>query len=571
MTNYHGIDDPEYQEHVQSSHDWEYLDLVRRVLNDGVKKGDRTGTGTTSLPFQQMRFDLRGGSIPLLTTKKMFTRGVIYELLWYLEGNTSSKELERNNVNIWKEWSDEDGYLGPIYGEMWRAFPPPDGYFPIPKREITDDTSIKSFITGIPPNTPAGKYTGETFTNIQGLRYTVYHIDGTQPNGRKGNTTSTYTIRFENSGWVKPHVSTRGIRTGKFLDQSLPSVCGVGILGDYANKHETEINKRLRRVWEQMISRCYNNNDVQYHNYGGKGIKVCNRWLVLSDFIEDAKTLPNWHQAKNHKGYELDKEYFGYNKIYHPDSCAWVRKTHNNQNKPTNTPIVLSNSQTRKFFPSLRSASAFLGVSQTPLSHRLRHNLNTPINGFKVNEFKDNNYVIRPLPVFDQIANVIHQLRTNPNDRRMIVNSWHPSLTPSLYVDVSPDNRASLGYQSLPPCHTMFQFWTGGENDLRCHLYQRSCDVGLGVPFNIVQYSILTHMVAQVTGFEATEFVWTGGDVHIYNNHQSQLLEQICRDPYPSPTLKLNPEVKEIDDFKYEDFEIVGYQHHPTIKMEVSV
>lgn len=302
MTNYHGIDDPEYQARVRSSHDWEYMNLVRRILNDGVRKEDRTGTGTTSLPFQQMRFDLRGGSIPLLTTKKMFTRGIVYELLWYLRGDTNIKYLNDHNVHIWDEWADENGELGPVYGAQWRGWPRVEG---------------------------------------------------------------------------------------------------------------AEIN------------------------------------------------------------YQSD-----------PPSVDF--------------------------------------------------------------EFK---YI-------DQIADVIHKLRTNPTDRRIIVSAW---------------NVGQIEDMRLPPCHALFQFWTDGENDLRCHLYQRSCDVGLGVPFNIVQYSILTHMIAHVAGFEATEFVWTGGDVHIYNNHASQLVEQIMRDPYPSPTLKLNPEVKEIDDFKFDDFEIVGYQCHPTIKMEVSV
>ena len=124
---------------------------------------------------------------------------------------------------------------------------------------------------------------------------------------------------------------------------------------------------------------------------------------------------------------------------------------------------------------------------------------------------------------------------------------------------------------ALPPCHAMFQFWAN-NGLLKCHLYQRSCDVGLGVPFNIVQYSILTHMIAHVTGHEAVEFIWTGGDTHIYNNHVEPLEEQLTRELYHSPTLWLNPDVKEIDDFTYEDFKIVGYdKYHPTIKMEVSV
>ena len=281
-------------------HDVQYLDLVRNILDTGVEKGDRTGTGTYSLFGQQMRFDLRGNSIPLLTTKKMFTRGIIYEILWYLRGDTNIKFLNDHNVHIWDEWADENGELGPVYGAQWRK---------CPTYELTD------------------------------------------------------------------------------------------ILPD--------------------------------------GLRV-------------------YKQAE-------------------------------------------------------------------------------PI---------------------DQIAQIIDLLKNNPNDRRMLVSSW---------------NVAQISDMRLPPCHCLFQFWTDGKRELKCQLYQRSCDVGLGVPFNIVQYSILAHMFAHVTGFTATEFVWIGGDVHIYKNHVKQLQEQALRNPLPSPTLELNSAVVNIDEFKFEDFNIVGYQHHPAIYMEVSV
>lgn len=300
-------------------HDKEYLKLVDDILKNGIEKEDRTGTGTISLPFPQMRFNLSNNSIPLLTTKKMHTRSIIYEILWYLRGDTNIKYLNDNGVRIWDEWASSTGDLGPIYGKQWR-------------------------------------------------------------------------------------------------------------------------------------------------------------------------------------------------------DCDGI----------------------------------------------------------------------------DQIAQVIDQLKNNPDDRRIIVNAW---------------NVGEIQYMALPPCHAMFQFWSAPlsakarekwmyanvkiitcdgpisdemihekcdrhnvpRRELRCHLYQRSCDVGLGVPFNIVQYSILTHMIAQVTNHIATEFVWTGGDVHIYNNHIEQLEGQLGLEPYQSPTLKLNRDVTDIDDFTYEDFEIVGYESHPIIKMPVAV
>ena len=250
-----------------------------------------------------MRFDLSDGSIPLLTTKKMHTRSIIYEILWYLRGDTNIKFLNDNGVRIWDEWADENGDLGPVYGKQWR-------------------------------------------------------------------------------------------------------------------------------------------------NWGGK-----------SDTIA------------------VGNEMIG----------------------------------------------GVIGI--------------------------------------DQIARVVDQLKNNPDDRRIIVNAW---------------NVAEIDQMALPPCHSMFQFWSAelegsDKRQLRCHLYQRSCDVGLGVPFNIVQYSILTHMIAKVTNHVATEFVWTGGDVHIYNNHIEQLNEQIKRTYFPSPTIKLDRDIESIDDFTYEDFVIEGYDCHPIIKMPVAV
>jgi thymidylate synthase len=267
-------------------HDFQYFNIVKHALT-GVEKPDRTGTGTRSVFAHEERFALTDGTIPLLTTKKMHTRSIIYELLWYLRGDTNIKYLNDNGVTIWDEWATESGELGPVYGEQWRAW-----------------------------HTP-----GQDTVNI------------------------------------------------------------------------------------------------------------------------------------------------------------------------------------------------------------------------------------------DQIANVIDLLRTTPDSRRMLVSAW---------------NVGELASMALPPCHYSFQFWTA-DGKLSMIMNQRSCDVGLGVPYNIVQYSILLRMIAQVTGFVPGEFIWRGGDVHIYKNHVEQLVEQLERDPHPSPVLKLNPNVKEIDDFKYSDFEIVGYKSHPKIKMEVSV
>ena len=156
----------------------------------------------------------------------------------------------------------------------------------------------------------------------------------------------------------------------------------------------------------------------------------------------------------------------------------------------------------------------------------------------------------------DQIKDVIERIKKNPQDRRLIVTAWNP---------------AQIDEMALPPCHCFFQFDVTPDGKLNCMLYQRSCDMFLGVPFNIASYSLLTMMIAQVCGLEPGEFVHTLGNAHIYSNHFEQVKLQLSREPYPLPKMKINPEVKNIDDFKYEDFELVDYQCHPVIKGDVAV
>ena len=156
----------------------------------------------------------------------------------------------------------------------------------------------------------------------------------------------------------------------------------------------------------------------------------------------------------------------------------------------------------------------------------------------------------------DQIKDVIERIKKNPQDRRLIVSAWNP---------------VQIQDMALPPCHCFFQFDVTPDGKLNCMLYQRSCDMFLGVPFNIASYSLLTMMIAQVCGLKPGEFVHTLGNAHIYSNHFDQVKLQLSRQPYPLPKMKINPEVKNIDDFKFEDFELVDYQSHPTIKGDVAV
>ncbi len=155
----------------------------------------------------------------------------------------------------------------------------------------------------------------------------------------------------------------------------------------------------------------------------------------------------------------------------------------------------------------------------------------------------------------DQISQVIEQIRVNPDSRRLIVSAWNPADIPDM---------------ALAPCHALFQFYVA-DGRLSCQLYQRSADLFLGVPFNIASYALLTHMVAQQTGLEVGDFVWTGGDCHIYDNHVEQVTEQLSRDPYPAPTLRFARTPDSIFDYEFDDFVVDGYQHHPAIRAAVAV
>ncbi|PIE48726.1 MAG: thymidylate synthase [Flavobacteriales bacterium] len=210
-------------------------------------------------------------------------------------------------------------------------------------------------------------------------------------------------------------------------------------------------------------------------------------------------------------------------------------------------------------------------------------------NGVRIwNEWADENGNLGPVyghqwrnwnsEEIDQLSEVIQTLKVNPNSRRMLISAWNPGVLPDTTKSFS-ENVAN-GKAALPPCHAFFQFYvippaakegTNAKWRLSCQLYQRSADVFLGVPFNIASYALLTLMVAQVCGYQPGEFIHTFGDAHIYNNHMEQLTLQLSREPKSLPQMKLNPEVKSIFDFTYDDFELVNYNPHPRIKGTVAV
>ncbi|RUO33554.1 thymidylate synthase [Aliidiomarina sanyensis] len=168
----------------------------------------------------------------------------------------------------------------------------------------------------------------------------------------------------------------------------------------------------------------------------------------------------------------------------------------------------------------------------------------------------------------DQISELIAQIKRNPDSRRLLISAWNPALLPD--TRMTPRENAAAGKQALPPCHTLFQFYVA-DGKLSCQLYQRSADIFLGVPFNIASYALFTMMVAQVCELELGEFIHTFGDAHLYSNHLEQAKLQLSREPHPLPQMRLNPDVKDLFAFTYDDFELVNYQAHPHIKAPVAI
>ena len=187
-----------------------------------------------------------------------------------------------------------------------------------------------------------------------------------------------------------------------------------------------------------------------------------------------------------------------------------------------------------------------------------------PIYGFQWRNWVDHNNGQQ----IDQIQQVIDQIRSNPSSRRIIVSAWNVADLPD--ESISPQENVQEGKMALAPCHAIFQFFVS-QGKLSCQLYQRSCDTFLGLGFNIASYSLLTHMIAQQCDLDVGEFIWTGGDVHLYLNHLEQANEQLKREPYPLPTLKINRKPASIFEYKYDDFELINYESHPHISAPISI
>lgn len=287
------------------------------------------------------------------------------------------------------------------------------------------------------------------------------------------------------------------------------SFFNTAIHGDLSNISQ-DLQNLLTPLWLDMIGRCYDEKHIDYNQFGAKGYHVDKSWLILANFIADFKKINDWELKLEYpEEYRLEKFILGTNR-YSLASVSWIcEKEH------------LYNSAPAQYYID-------------PISHK--------------------KLVIKRKFV-DQVKRIVAGLKHNPYNRRHIISAWNPG---------------ELNNMALPPCHTFCQFYVS-EGQLSCKMYQRSADFFLGVPFNIASYALLVHMFAQVCNLEVGLFIHTFGDAHIYLNHQDAVKEQLSRKPYPLPTLKINKNIKNIFDFSMNDFELIDYQHHESIKAPMAV
>lgn len=528
----------------------QYLDLLKLVLDEGTFKEDRTGTGTKSIFGYQMRFDLSKG-FPLVTTKKVHLKSIIYELLWFLKGDTNIRFLKENGVSIWDEWADEDGNLGPVYGKQWISWESISVNEPIVVDKDTQSQKIKtSFSKKVELNLDSNKFdlVGKTFSSKTGEFIVIKEYEVKRKDYPKLNHIR-FEIQFLETGYKKRNCTKKTILEGTIRDRYFPSVEGIGCLGENVSDLD---RKLLYQTWTGILKRCYNTNHLAYSNYGGKGVFVTDRWLIFSNFVEDVKKLENWIlKLEFPEEYSLDKDFYISN-CYSPETCIWLSKVEQNLNQK-NIPLIKvifpdGNFVFRVGIGNVCREFGFtkIGVSNCLKGKQKKH------HKYSFELVKDSNIRVRQ---YNQIAKIVAILKHNPTSRRIILNSW---------------NVGELDAMNLTPCHTMAQFYVA-NGKLSCQLYQRSADIFLGVPFNIASYALLTMMLAQVCGLETGDFVHTFGDAHIYSNHFEQAELQLSRKPFPLPKMKINPNVNSIFDFTYEDFKLENYQSHSRIKAEVAV
>lgn len=505
----------------------QYYNIIKRLMEEPNKIGDSRIGKINSRLAEQIRVDLKK-EFPLQDIKKVKFSNIVHELLWMIKGDTNIKYLIENGCNIWtddyKRWNKDknvdDGDLGLIYGHQWRKFGADINHITQPKPVVSLDFKIKEVNYN-----RKEKYIGKTFETKNNDGYIV--IDYSKD--------EKYTIQFINTKSIINNISSTHMNNDEVKDPYKLNVFNVGCVGKNKKILDSKIRKKLYTTWRNMLGRCYDKNHIAYKNYGGKGVHVDNRWLCFEYFIDDVIRLKNWKQKVNNwKKYQLDKDYIGNGFRYSKNTCIWLDSKKNNElNKKTL--YTFFNLKTSEFYTT-KSIRAFGKKINAPDSfdkygYKLANGELEKYKGWTLIE-----KISLQKKGTDQLQNCINTLKTNPDDRRMIVTAHNPTDIENNLV-------------GLPSCHNYFQFYTIPlslkerselafknyglkiidekqlnelnieKRKLSTFVNIRSNDWFLGQPYNAAQYALLTHIVANIVGMEVDELVINSVDTHLYHAH----------------------------------------------------
>lgn len=530
----------------------QYVDLIRDVVENGRIRDDRTGTGAIGSFGRQMRFDLSEG-FPMVTVKKSLWKGAFEELRWFLIGSTDVKWLQENGVTFWDEWMGDDGTIGNGYGKQFRSLEylvpvTPRHYEPEPIVQECKDLPEPDFSS----DTGATRFrVGSYFSTESGEAVILKELPADEEHPR-----IHWLIGFFSTGHVRK-AEYRSVLDSKVKDPWFRSVHGVGFYGDYDKKDPHY--KLLVNVWRDMMARCYDDRNCSFGGYGGSGVHVCSRWHNFANFQEDAKRLDGWNLKKEYpKEYSIDKDMLTAGNRYSPVDCVWSCKAMQDANKSNTHPFTaVSPDGVETIFRTIGQASRGHGLNGSAVHRCLHGKLKTHKGWSEFNYLGAPDGQVLRYQRVDQLKQVIAGIKHDPYSRRHVISLWNP---------------LDLPRTTLPPCHgSVIQFYVQGGK-LSCQMYQRSCDLFLGLPVNITVYSLLTILIAHHVGLEPGEYIHTIGDAHIYLNHRDQVDEMLSRSPLGLPKLTLlHSKDKPLDEVVFEDLKLEGYEHHPAIKAPVAV
>ena len=522
----------------------QYLELLQNILDNGREKesGRANMPNTIGLSRGTILMENVEENFPLLTTKKMFWKGIVHELLWFLRGETNIKYLVDNNVNIWNKdayrWFKQRLWLLPNVDDITM-----DEFIQKVKEERVEEKFHYKY-------GDLGPVYGHSWRNFNG-KVDYYHV-GKKP---KIDVSNHKTFGFGDKG------ETKGV------------------------KHHP-----LFQTWRNMISRCYNYNDPSFHKYGGKGVYVSDDWLFFDRFKEDVKTLLNYDlKEKNPNDYQLDKDFLG-EKYYSKETCVWLNKKENGTLHSKNILYTISNGDETITTDNIEGTAKKFNIEPTNLNRVCNGKRKTAGGWFLINKVDNNKGV-------DQIKEIFEKLKNNPYGRYKILDGWNPlqrknSALPPCHLlyqfivrPMTIDERLQYKENLHKGKNPGFELgrsdeyyisycdnWNIPKYYLDLNMYQRSCDTFLGVPFNLASMSLLLLIMAKAVGMVAGDAFWIGGDTHLYIDHIPQVKEQLSRNPLQLPKIKINKELntfENIMELTIDDFELVDYNSHGKIKAEL--